>query len=257
VNEKTPNKQNLYSENWISIIISCDLINGLFLYSSTGNADLLKQRLQSLKVSFFNSKEKKYLGFELSSQCVFDIWYCSKLYGYGDLFKPNKSFLKKIVDNIYSSISHKTPQQSAYDYVFLRSLEECSNEYFFPDSVFKQIKENASRDYLCYFYYLTHVIFYDLKFGLVKYDGSCKGALEELTVLLTDPIVSSKILNVGYCDILSEILIAFILCDSSNTSIFHKIEKIIESFSGNSNYHTRTVVKVYENLKNCERKRPK
>ena len=106
-------------------------------------------------------------------------------------------------------------------------------------------------------YYLTHVIYYDLKFGLKKYDGLPKPALEEIISLLTDPTVGSKILDAEYCDILGEILIVLILCEESNSPIFSKIEKIVESVKDVDDYHTKAVIKVYENLKNCERKRPK
>lgn len=243
VNQKTPNKQE------VSEVVSCDLVLKLFSAAGNGGVKISREEVSHLKkISLEN---------DLDTQCILDIWYITKLAGYGDSLKPDEAFLSNTLNEIYSPIKYKSPEDSCYEYIYLRSIEECTDQFTFTDDLQRDIKNNVSKDLEEYLYYLTHVIYYDLKFGLKKYDGLPKPALEEIISLLTDPTVGSKILDAKYCDILGEILIVLILCEESNSPIFSKIEKIVESVKDIDDYHTKAVIKVYENLKNCERKRPK
>ena len=243
MNEKTPNKQE------VSEVISCDLAVRLFSGVETGEVTISKEEVSHFK--------KISLKEDLDTQCTLDIWYATKLAGYGDLLKPSEAFLSNVLNEIYSPIKYKLPEDSYYEYIYLRSIKECTDQFIFTDNLQRDIKNNAAKGLEEHLYYLTHVIYYNLKFGLKKYDHLSEPALEEIISLLTNPTTASKILDAKYCDILGEILIVLILCEESNSPIFSKIEKIVESVKDIDDYHTKAVIKVYENLKNCERKRPK
>jgi len=243
VNQKTPNKQDL------SEVVSCDLVLKFFSGARNGEVKISKEEISYLKKI---STERR-----VDAYCIIDIWYGTKLAGYGDLLKPNEVLLSNLFNEICSPIKNKSPEDSCLDYVYLRTIKECTNQFTFTDDLQRDIKNNVSKDLEEYLYYLTHVIFFNLKFGLKKYDDLSKPTLEEIISLLTDPTLGSKILDAKYCDILGEILIVLILCGESNNPIFSKIEKIVENVKYIDDYHTKTVIKVYENLKNCERENPK
>ena len=245
--------------------MSCDLVLKFFSGARNGEVKISKEEISYLKKI---STERR-----VDAYCIIDIWYGTKLAGYGDLLKPNEVSLSNLFNEICSPIKNKSPEDSCLDYVYLRTIKECTNQFTFTDDLQRDIKNNASKDLEEYLYYLTHVIFFigehislkrldkdtsfNLKFGLKKYDDLSKPALEEIISLLTDPTLGSKILDAKYCDILGEILIVLILCGESNNPIFSKIEKIVENVKDIDDYHTKTVIKVYENLKNCERENPK
>lgn len=238
-----PNKQE------VSEVVSCDLALKLFLGACNGVVKISREEVSHLKKI---SLEK-----DLDTQCILDIWYVTKLAGYDDSLKPDEVFLSNILNEIYSPIKHKSPEDSCYEYIYLRSIQECTDQFAFTDDLQRGIKDNVSKDLEEYLYYLTHVIYYDLKFGLKKYDNLSKPALEEIISLLTKPTTASKILNAKYCDILGEILIVLILCGESANPIFFEIEKIVESVKDIDDCHTKAVTKIYQNLKNCEQKNAK
>ena len=229
-----PDKEDL------SEVISCNLAVKLFSGFHTKEIKIPKEEVSYLKKISLEE------GFD--PYCTIDIWYATKLAGYGDVLKPDEVFLSNAFNEISSPIKNKSPEDSCLDYVYLRTIKECTSQFTFTDALQRDIKNNVSKDLEEHLYYLTHVIFFNLKFGLKKYDELSKSALEELIGLLTDPATGNKILDAKYCDILGEILIAFIICGSRDIPIFYEIEKIIENVKNVSDYHTKTVIKVYNKL---------
>ena len=223
-----------------SEVISCKLVVYFFL-----------QKRQELISFLQNIKEMKSRESLLDTQCILDLWYFSKLAQQRDEFKPSDSFLRSVVKDIKKSCEKGIPEDCVFSYIYMRCLGECGYDVSSLQAHFNHIKQVAHRDMECYGYYLTHVIFYDLKFGLERGNDYNREPLNELVKLCeTYP----EIIKSRYCDLLAEIMLAFTLCNFREEDLCCKIEQIIENYHNISDYHTNSVIEVYSQLKKREQK---
>ena len=174
-------------------------------------------------------------------QSILDFWYCTKILGYKNRFKPNKLFL----DYVYELMKNKSdnPSDSLLIYIYYRTLSYCDNKSLSITKI-NILKNNIKKNTIIYGYYLTHIILYDLKFGYIKIENLSKKknverAINELIILCND----ERMLLPHNADLLCEIMICFKLCNIKNDIFDLQIYNILNRVKI-TDFHLNTVFAI-------------
>ncbi len=193
---------------------------------------VLKQLIKRIPKA--NSTPTKKL-FDLQEKL--DYWYFTKLLGFKNKFKPKQSIIDKFF-NEKNIISCDDPRDAVLYYVYIRTLTICDpKKYGNLDKYVSNLKRLSKRDAKCYIYFLTHVILYDLNFGIINtIPKSSKNALVEIYQFCEN--------NLDYIhkdvDLMGEIILCCKLCHTYNFPYYGKLvsrmipTKVFEQFHENA-----------------------
>ena len=172
-------------------------------------------------------------------QPIIDFWYYTKLLGYKDDYKPKDKLIKQFISK--KKIKNvNNPIQAIFMYCYIRALIVCDNKKY------KHLKEHInflkskmkSNDEV-YGYYLTHSIFYDVKFGKIK--NRPIGSLKTLKKL--DAYCQGKLeFNRRNVDLIGEIILCYNLLDTPNFPYYSKMLSYIKEADNVSDFHERGVL---------------
>ena len=228
--------------------LSYKLIYLFFLSLKDKTTELKKRVLHLLKdIKVFIKDENQ----TLDPQSYLDFWYYTKLLGFGDLFKPPNKFLTELVHSIREGCGDKDPVEAVFHYIYIRILLECDYEEYSSLSLYIEGLELIThQDAVYYGYYLTHIVLYDLKFGLKNHKPllpeTTQDAIQKLVALCE---THSDIINDENVDLLTEIMLCFTLCGVRPETLYSQILNILEEPQDISDNHLVTVLASYYMLK--------
>ncbi len=177
--------------------------------------DVLKKLIKQIPKA--NQKSTNTL-FDLQEKL--DYWYFTLLLGFKDKYKVKISLIDKFV-NEKNILSCDNPSDAVLFYVYIRTLIQCNpKKYKYLKKYVSNLKRISKRDAKCYIYFLTHIILYDLNFGLTKsIPLSSKKALVEIYKFCEH--------NLEYIhkdvDLMGEIILCCKLCHTYNFPYYGKL----------------------------------
>ena len=208
----------------------------------------------SLSKTFFAQNLEKYLAQTIDDikkipekqieeffdlQPVIDFWYYTKLLGYKNDYKPKdkliKQFIsKKKIENV------KNPVQAIFMYCYIRALIACDRKkYSYLKKYIDFLKLMIENDDEVYGYYLTHSIFYDIKFGKIKSKPiSSLKSLKKLDTYCEDKLEFNR----GNVDLIGEILLCCNLLKAFYFPHYSNMIKCIKKVRNVSDFHERGVL---------------
>jgi len=223
--------------------VSLKLIELFLLKNSVPKIFSQKNKQKDLIKTIYNINKlpKKEIKQFQDFQPLLDFWYYTKLLGYEDKYKPNETLIKQFV--LKEKINKiEDPGIAIYMYVYIRILIECNNEkYKYLKKYFNYLESIITKDYLAYGYYLTHIIFYNTKFGKIKSNSiSSIDTLIRLSNFCKNKLKFER----KEIDLIGEIVLCCNLLNKTDFPYYSKMISLIKQVNDYSNLHEQTVLKV-------------